>query len=290
MTHIHPQHSDIPPNRYQRILEENIKLHQKESSVYDSSHAEIFNPNEQKRLAWVLGEKVLSGMRNAGIVIDIGAGTGNIASKVVGFGCRVVACDLSFEMIQRLQEKLSPETSSLCVGLVVCNAELLPFKDGIANVVTAYSVLHHLPDTSRFIGEAGRILARGGIAFFDHDGLRKQTGLGWLVYRFMKKIYSLTQWVQWKINGPWLDDAALAFKRSPFPHAERLLGDIDFTLTDGNYVGLDVVNDASREWRSGVDVEYYFAEYGYFSNILFHFFGYFCRVSRIGFCYLLVSK
>jgi ubiquinone/menaquinone biosynthesis C-methylase UbiE len=53
------------------------------------------------------------------------------------------------------------------------DAKGLPFADGRFTAVMSNSIVHHIPDPSRVIGEAWRVTAPGGLLFF-RDLLRPE--------------------------------------------------------------------------------------------------------------------
>jgi ubiquinone/menaquinone biosynthesis C-methylase UbiE len=54
--------------------------------------------------------------------------------------------------------------AKLASTLQVADAEALPFKDGMFNLVYSWGVLHHSPDTPKAFAEVARVLKKGGTA------------------------------------------------------------------------------------------------------------------------------
>jgi ubiquinone/menaquinone biosynthesis C-methylase UbiE len=54
-------------------------------------------------------------------------------------------------------------------GLVLGDGKPLPFKDETFDVVSFFSVLHHLYDVRPYFKEAYRVIKSGGILYTDHD-------------------------------------------------------------------------------------------------------------------------
>jgi SAM-dependent methyltransferase len=117
--------------------------------------------NEEKRATYGLDE---SRRR----VLDVGAGVGGPAARMIEEGRVVFALDFVLEMALAAREK-HPN-----LPYVVASAHRLPFKDGIFDAVVADGVLHHLKiqgilDDSA--GEAARVLREGGrLCSFDRNG------------------------------------------------------------------------------------------------------------------------
>ena len=118
------------------VLAENARLSRMEAPVYDQNHFEIFHPWEQQRLRRHLGR--YDDLHRA---LDVGAGTGNVVTKVHAHVR--VAVDLSHEMLERSRPK-DPD-----VRLVVALAEALPFRE--ATFRPGRDVLHP-PSPRRLVG------------------------------------------------------------------------------------------------------------------------------------------
>jgi SAM-dependent methyltransferase len=89
-------------------------------------------------------------------VLDVGCGTGAFAAALARRGARVWGVDPSREMLARVREN-----AGATVGLKQGRAEALPFKDGWFERVVFRLVLH-LVDRPVALGEAARVLDRGG--------------------------------------------------------------------------------------------------------------------------------
>jgi ubiquinone/menaquinone biosynthesis C-methylase UbiE len=103
-------------------------------------------------------------------LLDVGCGTGASFQIYRRRAKRYVGLDLSDRAIE-LARKKAPEREWL-----VGDACRLPFADGTFDVVAFSSVLHHIPDFSRAVTEATRVIRPGGTVFaFDpnvyHPGM-----------------------------------------------------------------------------------------------------------------------
>ncbi len=89
---------------YDKIISANIKVHEKEAKVYEAIHAFGMNWYAQRILNDDLREifKAAPGKK----ACDLGCGTGNVTSKLLGAGYDVTAVDLSEEMITQLNNKI----------------------------------------------------------------------------------------------------------------------------------------------------------------------------------------
>ncbi|MFA6423852.1 MAG: class I SAM-dependent methyltransferase [Candidatus Magasanikbacteria bacterium] len=89
-------------------------------------------------------------------ILDVGAGTGRLATILFNAGAEVTALDVSSEMLQQLVKKNQK------IKTVVGDAEELPFPDSTFDFVTAAFLVVHLKDPSSFFDEAYRVLRDGG--------------------------------------------------------------------------------------------------------------------------------
>jgi ubiquinone/menaquinone biosynthesis C-methylase UbiE len=125
-------------------------------------------------LIWELGPivveaaKVRPGMR----VLDVAAGTGNVAIRAAEAGAEVVASDLTPENFEAGRKRARARGVDL--EWVQANAEALPFEDGEFDVVTSAVGAIFAPHHQRVADEMLRVLKPGGriaMANFTPDGL-----------------------------------------------------------------------------------------------------------------------
>ncbi|MCA1563175.1 MAG: metalloregulator ArsR/SmtB family transcription factor [Acidobacteria bacterium] len=117
------------------------------------------------------------------IVGDLGCGTGQVAAALAPFVTRVIAVDRSGEMLQAARRRLR---AAVNVDVRRGDLEALPIGDGELDAATLLLVLHHLPDPSAALKEAGRVLRPGGRLLIadmlphDREEYRQQMGHVWL--------------------------------------------------------------------------------------------------------------
>jgi ubiquinone/menaquinone biosynthesis C-methylase UbiE len=145
----------------------NVRAYRKGWRKYDRRHSEIFNAIEQERLRSLLARAVgeirshREGPRRA---LDIGSGTGNVTRHLVELGLAVTACDVSPELLSVVRRRWPEVRTQLVWGIGLPEIESRSF-----DLVTVYSVLHHVPDYLGMVDEMVRVLRPGGVAFIDHE-------------------------------------------------------------------------------------------------------------------------
>ena len=162
----------------------NKRVYDSTAHSYDEDHQyTVFSVENQKRVKKII-EYIINDVDRSDDCIkllDAGCGTGNILSLSKDKVDLVAGTDVSVECL-----KLSSRYTN---NLICSDASSLPFKSTSVDIVTAYSVLHHLFDYTEFLREAYRVLGKGGWLYtdFDHNNLmlRKMLPL------FRKKIFSM---------------------------------------------------------------------------------------------------
>lgn len=89
--------------------------------------------------------------------LDLGCGTGFFLADVRRHARRAVGLDISFDMLALARKEL-PDTYT-----AQGDAENLPFRDGVFDVVFCKGSLHHTRDHGRFLEGCRRVLKPGGI-------------------------------------------------------------------------------------------------------------------------------
>ncbi len=106
-------------------------------------------------------------------VLDVAAGTGNVAVAAARRGARVVASDLTPKMLQWGRERSAAE--DLAIEWVEADAEDLPFDDGRFDVVVSTFGAMFAPRPQVVAAELFRVVRSGGVV-----GLANWTPQGFL--------------------------------------------------------------------------------------------------------------
>ncbi|MCX7749454.1 MAG: methyltransferase domain-containing protein [Clostridia bacterium] len=97
-------------------------------------------------------------------IVDLGAGNGYLSRAAAKFVKKVIAIDISGEMIKELNKK-AKENGIKNIETVKSDGQDVPIKDCQADAVFASMFLHHIGEPLDVIKEMYRILKPGGIVF-----------------------------------------------------------------------------------------------------------------------------
>ncbi len=106
-------------------------------------------------------------------VLDVGCGTGvwsREAAAVAGAGGRVLGVDPSRFLIEEARRLARERGAPPHLAFQVADGTALPFLDGSWDLILAATVLGHVENPARVLGELARVTRRGGrVAIFDQD-------------------------------------------------------------------------------------------------------------------------
>jgi SAM-dependent methyltransferase len=164
-----------------QLIEKSVRSYAKYHGTYDGNHPEIFNDIEQARLHESLRRLVSESGAAEPHALDIGAGSGNVTAHLLDLGARVTAAEVSPDFIELLQQRFGDAIDTAHINGV--DLEGLP--DSTFDIVTLYSVLHHIPDYLAIVPEIARVLRPGGLVYFDHEVNEEywRPGSGWADFR-----------------------------------------------------------------------------------------------------------
>jgi SAM-dependent methyltransferase len=119
-------------------------------------YSEGFGPITSQTVPYLLRHLRLSPPEAPVTLLDVACGPGLITAALKGSGVTVVGADLSTEML-RVARQLNPDAR-----FEQADAEALPFPDESFDAVSCNFGMLHFGDPPAAIGEAARVLRRGG--------------------------------------------------------------------------------------------------------------------------------
>ena len=101
------------------------------------------------------------GTASLGALLDIGTGTGRMATLLAGQASSVIAIDRSAEMLRLARGKLPQEIADK-VRFLAGDFNALPVESGSADTAILHQVLHYAPAPEKVIAEVARTLRASG--------------------------------------------------------------------------------------------------------------------------------
>jgi len=148
-------------NKHYEIREANIDYYENIGDVFDIDkiHSVCLNDFNQQRIEGVV--KDIACKTGAEWFLDIGCGTGNVLKFGTKHFKHAVGVDISPKLLQQARAK----------GLDVVRGDItvLPFRQGVFDAVSSFSVVHHIYDYSFLIMELGRAVKKNGFLYTDWD-------------------------------------------------------------------------------------------------------------------------
>jgi ubiquinone/menaquinone biosynthesis C-methylase UbiE len=120
--------------------------------IYDRRHGAILAPEVARALA------ALAALESGSRVLDIGAGTGRVATAFASVGCHVVALEPAVMMLSELRRKAVGQAVLVVAG----EGARLPFPRGFFDAVVVARVLYVMSDWQAVLREAHDALKPGG--------------------------------------------------------------------------------------------------------------------------------
>lgn len=151
-----------------QLIAANIRRYRFQARSYARRHDEIFNSVESHRLRTGLGRALaLTTTDGSPHVLDFGCGSGNVTEQLVTLGARVTAADVSPEFLRMIRHRFPDESTVSTLSLN--GRDLAEVPDRSFDMVTSYSVLHHVPDYLFAVAELCRVIRPGGVLYIDHE-------------------------------------------------------------------------------------------------------------------------
>jgi len=96
------------------------------------------------------------------LVLDVATGAGHTAFAYAPHVARIVASDITPEMLEQTAEHAGKRGLSN-IETRIADAEALPFPDEAFDLVTCRIAAHHFPDVPLFVSEVRRVLKPAGL-------------------------------------------------------------------------------------------------------------------------------
>ncbi|MDX2158122.1 MAG: methyltransferase domain-containing protein [Hyphomicrobiaceae bacterium] len=104
----------------------------------------------------------LVGPKSSWVALDVATGAGHTAAQFAPHVARVVASDLTPEMLAQVR-KLAAEKGLANMETTIADAEAMPFPDQHFDLVTCRIAPHHFSSIAMFLSEVRRVLKPGGV-------------------------------------------------------------------------------------------------------------------------------
>jgi len=128
-------------------------------------------------------------------VLDVGCGGGLLAEDFAGLGCRVSGIDPS--QLSLRTARSHARLSNLPISYQRATGAHLPFRNSSFDVVLCCDVLEHVSDVAAVVLEISRVLAPGGIFFYDTINA---TFLSWLAVIRVAQEWRITRFMPAKLH------------------------------------------------------------------------------------------
>jgi SAM-dependent methyltransferase len=148
-----------PKSPYEEVIEANQKVHTTLASVYNSLEPHFRSEN----ISHVESKlRSIFTTTNARRLLDMGCGTGFVIDIAKKYVAEIDGVDVTEAMLRQVDC-----SGDATIRLHLGDAGAFPAQPGAYDVVTAYSLLHHLYDVGPALATAARALRPGGQFYAD---------------------------------------------------------------------------------------------------------------------------
>ena len=116
--------------------------------------------------------RVMASLPIQGRLLDVGGGTGRVASAIREYVDEIIIADVSFGMLAHSPRADSSTGSDLCFRPVCGASETLPFADNSFERVIMVDALHHVIHHANSAHEMLRVLKPGGVLVIEEPDIR----------------------------------------------------------------------------------------------------------------------
>lgn len=134
-------------------------------------------------------------------LLDVATGGGHAANAFASCVKKVTALDLTPEMLAAAQKYILGNGHQN-VEFIIGDAEVLPFSEGVFDIVTCRIAPHHFPNVNKFVDEVHRVLKPSGQFLFDDNVVPEEEDYD-LFYNTIEKWRDYSHFRAWK-KSEWL--------------------------------------------------------------------------------------
>ena len=162
---------------------------------------------------------VISKLTGGGVFLDLACGDGCLSVPCAANGTKIIAGDISNNMLKILQDKAKHNGINLSnVTLCRMNALDIPLADESVDTVVANSVLHLISNPEKVVREIYRVLKKGGVFVCRDDSPGKTTETHFensLYFEIVNSMYS-EYWYRLNAQGIYAKKYSWKFDRNAF--------------------------------------------------------------------------
>ena len=172
--------------KHYEVREANITYYDSVAEVYEDEIEQAVHQSEsnQRRIDQMV--KSLAEKTQKELFLDLGCGTGNVLKFGEKYFRRALGIDISFNMLK--------QTKRNNLEVIQADTLFLPFKSSLFDVVSIFSVLHHIYDYHPVFNQIKRVLKNGGYLYSDWDPTKKPSPdarkISWGIYQLVHNLYS----------------------------------------------------------------------------------------------------
>lgn len=132
-------------------------------------------------------------LKSTDTAIELGCGTGTTALKLASSVARLVATDISAEMIAIAREKAASENCAN-VEFVVATPDAAPYPDASFDAAMAFNLLHLIEDRAAALRGVHRLLKPGGL-FISKTPALKEMGFPIRIFVAVMQVFGQAPYV-----------------------------------------------------------------------------------------------
>lgn len=223
----------------------------KRSTTYDLSPGHgIQNSTEHQR--WIDLFRAVFDEKKLGI-LDVGTGTGVIASLLAELGHKVMGVDIAEDMLRQAREKAA--RMGLNLEFQLGDAEKPGFKEASFDAVISRHVVWTLPNPEKAMAEWKRLLKPGGQLVIMDSNNGKGMSIGKKIWRFCGKILVVLT----DGTNPWTDSATDRIMEKNFPMRQKKRPEADLEILRELGFEATAVPLTIQRWNTRLD----YLKYGF---------------------------